>query len=92
LRSDFEAIHGGLPIRLSVRVPATYGRTCPNGRRLEELAREFDPTAQLISDRVKQAEQYAGKAIEGTTSVEREKLARLWRENHRPRKDRDIPA
>jgi transposase len=59
---------------------------------LEELAREFEPTAQSISTWVKQAERDAGKRIDGPTSAEREELERLRRENHRLRQDHDILA
>jgi transposase len=40
----------------------------------EELAREFEPTAQSISTWVKQAEQDAGKRVDGPTSRERREL------------------
>ena len=42
-----------------------------SGRTPEELAREFEPTAQSISSWVKQD---AGKRIDGPTSAEREEL------------------
>jgi len=54
-----------------------------SGRTPEELAREFEPTAQSISTWVKQAERDAGKRVDGPTSAEREELGRLRRENHR---------
>ena len=60
-----------------------------SGRTPEELAREFEPTAQSISTWVKQAERDAGKRIDGPTSAEREELGRLRRENHRLRQERD---
>ena len=63
-----------------------------SGRTPEELAREFEPTAQSISTWVKQADRDAGKRSEGPTSVEREELGRLRRENHRLRQERDILA
>ena len=63
-----------------------------SGRTPEELAREFEPTAQSISTWVKQAERDAGKRIDGPTSAEREERARLRRENHRLRQERDILA
>ena len=63
-----------------------------SGRTPEELAREFEPTAQSISTWVKQAERDAGKRSDGPTSVEREELGRLRRENHRLRQERDILA
>jgi transposase len=58
-----------------------------SGRTPEELAREFEPTAQSISTWVKQAERDAGKRLDGPTSAEREELGRLRRENHRLRQD-----
>ena len=48
-----------------------------SGRTPEELAREFEPTAQSISTWVKQAERDAGKRVDGPTSAEREELGRL---------------
>jgi transposase-like protein len=63
-----------------------------SGRTPEELAREFEPTAQSISTWVKQADRDAGKRIDGPTSAEREELARLRRESHRLRQERDILA
>ena len=63
-----------------------------SGRTPEELAREFEPTAQSISTWVKQAERDAGKRLDGPTSAEREELGRLRRENHRLRQERDILA
>jgi transposase len=63
-----------------------------SGRTPEELAREFEPTAQSISTWVKQAEPDAGKRIGGPTSAEREELGRFRRETHRLRQDRDILA
>jgi putative transposase len=43
-----------------------------SGRTPEELAREFEPTAQSISTWVKQADRDAGKRIDGPTSAELE--------------------
>jgi transposase len=63
-----------------------------SGRTPEELAREFEPTAQSISTWVKQAERDAGKRIDAPTSAERDELGRLRRENHRLRQERDILA
>ena len=63
-----------------------------SGRTPEELAREFEPTAQSISTWVKQADRDAGKRTDGPTSAEREELGRLRRENHRLRQERDILA
>jgi transposase len=65
-----------------------------SGRTAEDLAREFEPTAQSIwSDacvrRVRQAERDGGVRRDGgVTSPEREELAKLRRENHRLRQER----
>jgi hypothetical protein len=48
-----------------------------SGRTPEEPAREFEPTALLISTWVKQAERDAGKRVDGPTSAEREEPGRL---------------
>jgi transposase len=48
-----------------------------SGRTPEELAREFEPTAQSISTWVRQAERDAGKRADGPTIAEREELGRL---------------
>jgi transposase len=61
-----------------------------SGRTLEELSREFEPTAQSITNWLRQAERDAGRRTDGPTSVEREKLIRLRRENQRLRQERDI--
>jgi transposase len=58
-----------------------------SGRTPDELAREFEPTAQSIS--MKQA---AGKRADGPTSAEREELGRPRRETPRLRPERDILA
>ena len=63
-----------------------------SGRTPEELAREFEPTAQSISSWLKQAERDAGKRIDGPTSAERGGTGSLRRENHRLRQERDILA
>jgi transposase len=62
------------------------------GRPPEELAREFEPTAQSITNWVRQAERDARQRGDGPTSAEREELTRLRRENHRLRQERDILA
>lgn len=61
-----------------------------SGRTPEELAREFEPTAQSIANWVRQADRDAGKRTDGPTSVERDELIRLRRENQRLRQERDI--
>lgn len=64
-----------------------------SGRTPEELAREFEPTAQSIWNWVRQAERGDGARKDGgLISPEREELTKLRRENHRLRQERDILA
>ena len=60
------------------------------GRGPEELAREFEPSAQAIHNWVKQADLDEGKRKDGLTTLEREELARLRRENKQLRLEREI--
>jgi transposase len=60
------------------------------GRSPEELAREFEPTAQSIKNWVARAERDAGRGDRGLTTVEREELNRLRRENRQLRLEREI--
>ena len=60
------------------------------GRSPEELAREFEPTAQSIKNWVGQAERDAGRSDGGLTTPEREELSRLRRENRQLRLEREI--
>ena len=50
------------------------------GRSPEELAREFEPTAQTIGNWVKQADRDDGRRRDGLTTAERQELARLRRD------------
>ncbi len=60
------------------------------GRTPEELAREFEPTAQSISNWVAQADRDEGKRKDGMTSAEREELRRLRKENRQLKLEREI--
>jgi len=60
------------------------------GRSPEELSREFEPSAQSISNWVAQADHDAGKRKDGLTSSEREELARLRKENRQLKLEREI--
>lgn len=62
------------------------------GRNPEELAREFEPSAQTIRNWVNQADRDEGRRDDGLTSAEREELRRLRRENRRLREEREILA
>ena len=60
------------------------------GRTPEELADEFEPSAQAIRNWVKQAALDAGQRTDGLTTEEREELRRLRRENRQLREERAI--
>jgi transposase len=68
------------------------------GRSVEELAREFEPSAQAIRTWVKQADREEGRAPAklvaaadaALSAAERDELARLRRENKQLRLERDI--
>jgi len=62
------------------------------GRRPEQLAREFEPTAQTIKNWLKQADLDEGRRHDGLTTAERQELARLRRENKQLRLEREILA
>ena len=62
------------------------------GRTPEELAREFEPTAQPIAAWVRQADRGEGLRKDGLTTAEREELSRLRRENRQLREEREILA
>ena len=60
------------------------------GRTPEELATEFEPTAQSIRNWVAQAERNEGRRDDALTTAEREELNRLRRENRQLRLEREI--
>lgn len=60
------------------------------GRTPEELAREFEPSAQAIRNWVEQAEHDDGRPGDGVTSAERQELQRLRRENRQLKQEREI--
>ena len=60
------------------------------GRTPEELAREFEPTAESIRNWVKRADLDAGRRTDGLTTDEREELTRLRRENRQLKQEREI--
>lgn len=60
------------------------------GRSPEELAKEFEPSAQAIRNWVAQAGCDEGRRSDGLTSVERQELSRLRRENRQLRLEREI--
>jgi transposase len=60
------------------------------GRTPEEVARQFEPSAQAIRNWVKQAALDAGLRSDGLTTEEREELRRLRREVRQLREERVI--
>jgi transposase len=63
-----------------------------SGRSPEELAKEFEPSAQTIRNWVKRAEADGGKRREVLTSAEREELTKLRRELKQVKLEREILA
>ena len=63
-----------------------------SGRSPEELAREFEPSAQSIRNWVDQAARDEGRGDGGLTGAEREELRRFRHENRRLRQEREILA
>jgi len=60
------------------------------GRKPEELAREFEPSAQSIRNWVRESGTTEESRAEGASSVDREELQRLRRENRQLREEREI--
>ncbi len=60
------------------------------GRSPEELAKEFEPSAQTIRNWVVLAGRDEGRRSDGLTSVERQELSRLRRENRQLKLEREI--
>jgi transposase len=60
------------------------------GRAPEELARQFEPSAQAIRNWVRQADRDDGRREDGLTTEEHAELRRLRRENRSLREEREI--
>jgi transposase len=60
------------------------------GRNPEELAAEFEPTAQTIRNWIKQDELDKGQRQDGLTRDEKAELVRLRKENKQLRLEREI--
>lgn len=76
--------------RYSAELQEELVRLVREGRSPEQLAREFEPSAQAIRKWVKQAELDEGTRTDGLKTEEREELARLRRENARLKEEREI--
>ena len=62
------------------------------GRTPEELAKEFEPSAQAIRNWVRQMDRDEGRRADGLTTAEREELRRLRREIKQVKLEREILA
>jgi transposase len=62
------------------------------GRTPQELAREFEPTAESINSWVRKADRDEGIRADGLTSDEREELRQLRKENRQLKQEREILA
>jgi transposase len=62
------------------------------GRSPDELAKEFEPTANSIRGWVQQADRDEGRREDGLTTSEREELRRLRRELKQVKIEREILA
>jgi transposase len=78
--------HGPYPAELRARLVELVR----SGRTAEELARQYEPTAQAIRNWVVQADRDAKRRSDGLTTDERQELARLRRENKALREEREI--
>jgi transposase len=76
--------------RYSTELQQELVRLVHAGRTPEQLAAEFEPSAQAIRNWVKQAELDEGTRTDGLKTEEREELARLRRENARLKEEREI--
>ena len=66
---------------------------CPRARCARgsaSLAKEFEPSAQAIRNWVAQADRDEGRREDGLTTVERDELSRLRRENRQLKLEREI--
>jgi transposase-like protein len=71
-------------------VPAADHRPGAEGANAEELARQFEPSAQAIRNWVRQADRDGGRRQDGLTTLEQDELRRLRRENRALREEREI--
>jgi len=78
------------PVKLSERRGPAQIELVRNGRTPEELAKEFEPSAQTIRNWVAQADRDEGQRHDGVTSAEREELSQLRRENRRLKQEQEI--
>ena len=73
--------------QVPIQPRARARRDCP---KTEQLAKEFEPSAQAIRNWVAQADRDEGRREDGLTTAEREELNRLRRENRQLKLEREI--
>ncbi|MEM6797329.1 MAG: transposase [Acidobacteriota bacterium] len=61
-----------------------------SGQAVEELAKQFEPSAQTLRNWIAQADRDEGRRADGLSTAEREELRELRRQNKRLREERDI--
>ena len=76
--------------RYSAELQEQLVRLVRAGRTPDQLAKEFEPSAQAIRNWVRQRELDEGTRTDGLKTEEREELARLRRENARLKEEREI--
>ena len=76
--------------RYSIELQQELVRLVRTGRTPEQVAAEFEPSAQAIRNWVRQADLDEGTRTDGLKTEEREELARLRRENARLKEEREI--
>ena len=60
------------------------------GRTPEDVARQFEPSAQAVRNWVRQADRDDGRRQDGLTTTEQEEVRQLRRENRTLREEREI--
>ena len=76
--------------RYSPELQQQIVRLVRSGQTPEEVAREYEPSAQAIRNWVKQTELDEGTRTDGLKTEEREELTRLRRDNARLKEEREI--
>ena len=83
-----------MPKRFRAAYPAEFRERMVElvraGRTPEQLAKEFEPTAQTIQNWVAQADRDSGARSDGLTTQEREELNKLRREVKQLQTEREI--
>jgi transposase len=83
-----------MPQRHRAAYPAEFRKQIVDlakaGRSPDDIAKDFEPSAQTIRSWIAQAERDSGARDDGLTTEEREELRRLRRENKVLREEKEI--